>query len=692
MKIKNYLKYIIKKGIISFSFRVFKRLVPKKISNLTKKKIKRFINFFIKAINLKNYDESYFEKESPKKGIIFYLINSLRFIAKKIKVYLNKIKSKNYHLKNNKVKTFTDYDIEGKIKNFLNDPIRLNYKLRAITVVLKKNFKIKNSDVRVLIIFSRYLTEQGLHAKALSISRKIIALDPNNHFGYINAIENMLSLNPHKVNEETYLMLKKYFDQFSNSKRFLDTAIKVFSIRRQSIKSYNLLLKIIKKYPQNEELKIFKSSLENMTENEELDDLSSFKKEKNELETTKNWNYFHNKIKSYLISNEFEKAIFTLENYLINFHPIKIDYSEYTNFDEKADKLIKDALLLKLTPNLQSISLLYLYSNQYSELNPDLKKSIIRRGVNDSSFIWKACKLCKNSEDLKIIFDSLKKNGRVPIKYGRAYANAAQRAEEFDKAKKIYFSLINDALKNIKLKQMMKRLQKPSKSIGNSGTEALIDIVTLLNKNDIPHFAAAGTCLGIVREGKPLQHDQDIDIGIMDQDWDPKKLIEVIQNNDKFTTSIPHPKNKKIGAVHHSGVAIDFFRFYRESDKIWHNGVFVRWGNSPFKLENRNLNGISIRIPSGDDYLVENYGNWREPDPLFNAFLNGPNKEVIWPEYYSAHILSALNLSIRRGQFKKSISIMRDAIKGEFFNTSEKDKLIILFYKINKLNSSSQKL
>ena len=266
--------------------------------------------------------------------------------------------------------------------------------------------------------------------------------------------------------KKTYLMLKKYFDQFSNSQRFLDTAIKVFSIRGQSIKSYNLLLKIIKQYPQNEELKIFKSSLENMPENEELDDSSYFKKE-NEFEITRNWNYFHNKIKSYLTSNEYEQAIFTLEDYLTNFfHPIKIDHSKYTNINEKADKLIKHALLLKLTPNLQSISLLYLYSNQYSEVDPDLKKSILRRGKNDSSFIWKACKLCKNSEDLKIIFDALKKNGKVPVKYGRAYANAAQRAEEFDKAKKIYFRLINDALGNIKLKQIMKRYQKPSKSIG----------------------------------------------------------------------------------------------------------------------------------------------------------------------------------------------------------------------------------
>ena len=109
-------------------------------------------------------------------------------------------------------------------------------------------------------------------------------------------------------------------------------------------------------------------------------------------------------------------------------------------------------------------------------------------------------------------------------------------------------------------------------------------------------------------------------------------------------------------------------------------------------MENRNLKGINIRIPSGDNYLVENYGNWRKPDPLFDAFLNGPNKEVIWPEYYSSHILRAINLSIRRGQFEKSISIIRDAIKGEFLNSSEKDKLHIVFCKIKKLNSSSQNL
>ena len=111
MKIKKYLKYIRKKGIISFSFRVFKRLLyPKRISTLIKKKRKKFI----KEINyyLKNYNESYFQKEIPKKGTIFYLLNSLRVVEKKIKVYSNRIKSKNYYFTNNKGNTFTDNNID----------------------------------------------------------------------------------------------------------------------------------------------------------------------------------------------------------------------------------------------------------------------------------------------------------------------------------------------------------------------------------------------------------------------------------------------------------------------------------------------------------------------------------------------------------------------------------------------------
>ena len=78
--------------------------------------------------------------------------------------------------------------------------------------------------------------------------------------------------------------------------------------------------------------------------------------------------------------------------------------------------------------------------------------------------------------------------------------------------KKIYFDLIFDAIETLKIRKITKRFKKPSKSIGNYGTEALIDTVNLLNNYDIPHFAAAGTCLGIVREGRPIKHDQDIDI------------------------------------------------------------------------------------------------------------------------------------------------------------------------------------
>ncbi|MDA3901177.1 MAG: hypothetical protein PF637_11750 [Spirochaetes bacterium] len=41
-----------------------------------------------------------------------------------------------------------------------------------------------------------------------------------------------------------------------------------------------------------------------------------------------------------------------------------------------------------------------------------------------------------------------------------------------------------------------------------------------------------------------------------------------------------------------------------------------------------------INLPDpADKYLTENYGDWRKPDPYFDAFLYAPNTEIIWQEY-----------------------------------------------------------
>lgn len=288
-------------------------------------------------------------------------------------------------------------------------------------------------------------------------------------------------------------------------------------------------------------------------------------------------------------------------------------------------------------------------------------------------FVWSFCKACKTEADLVGIFDALAPTGTLPAKYIRPYGNAALRAECFDLGREQFLRAIQNAAENPPLKTTS------AKSIGDAGSQALVDIVRLLNKGSVPHFAAAGTCLGMVREGRPLPHDNDIDIGIMEENFNQKALLALTEASPLFISSQPHPKSPKIGLKHINGAEIDLFKFYEEDGQIWHNGVFVRWGNSPFSYETVSLKGTDITIPAGKNYLVENYGTeWYRPDALFDAFLNGPNREVIWGEYYAAHMLRTINLTLRRGNVAKAVGFMTDGIDGPYLTRLEKDTLRII--------------
>ena len=338
---------------------------------------------------------------------------------------------------------------------------------------------------------------------------------------------------------------------------------------------------------------------------------------------------------------------------------------------KEADTLIKRALILN--PSYQPAVEAYLKLHRASKSTSALNWKFLNRFIDDTQLVWAFCKECKTESDLDGIFAALAPDGVLPAKFIRPFGNAALRAECFDLGRAQFMRAIQNAT------EKLPKTVKAAKSIGEAGTEALLDIVKLLNDASIPNFAAAGTCLGIVREGRPLPFDNDIDIGIMEEDFDQAKLIALTDESPLFTSSIPHPRSPKVGLKHVNGAEIDLFKFYKEKGMIWHNGVFVRWCNKPFALETKILDGVEIRIPAGHDYLVENYGvNWDTPDPLFNAFLNGPNREVIWEEYYAAHMLRTINLTIRQGNLEKAANFMRDGIEGPHLTLLEKDILRII--------------
>src|SRR5690606_36195713 len=63
--------------------------------------------------------------------------------------------------------------------------------------------------------------------------------------------------------------------------------------------------------------------------------------------------------------------------------------------------------------------------------------------------------------------------------------------------------------------------------------------------------------------------------------------------------------------------------------------------NSPFTVVTRDLNGVKVPLPEdADRYLTENYGDWRTPNPGFDAFTDdAPNVEITWPEYLRVHLV-----------------------------------------------------
>ncbi|QSB15256.1 hypothetical protein JQS43_02510 [Natronosporangium hydrolyticum] len=174
---------------------------------------------------------------------------------------------------------------------------------------------------------------------------------------------------------------------------------------------------------------------------------------------------------------------------------------------------------------------------------------------------------------------------------------------------------------------------------GLGARRAIEDLCRVLDGAGVRFFFAAGTALGLIRQGRPLAADGDIDLGVFAEDWDRAALLELFTRDPAFDLDL-HPQTEKVGLRHRGGSPVDIFRFYPDGDKVFHDGVFVRWWNSPFEITRREIGGQSVPLPADPErYLVENYGpEWRTPWPGFDAFTDdAPNLEVTRPEFQRLH-------------------------------------------------------
>lgn len=172
--------------------------------------------------------------------------------------------------------------------------------------------------------------------------------------------------------------------------------------------------------------------------------------------------------------------------------------------------------------------------------------------------------------------------------------------------------------------------------------EALSDWLKIFLPLKDKFFLVSGTFLGAVRLGDFLQHDYDIDLGIMAKDFNYKNFCDYIKKSDKLSVkNVAYIKEKKIEGrnyvtssnklglikvIHKTGINIDLF-IHHEVDGVYlHGSSYHIWKNTKFELNNYKIGSICMKGPADyGRYLTENYGDWTTPKSNFNFITDTPN-------------------------------------------------------------------
>lgn len=173
-------------------------------------------------------------------------------------------------------------------------------------------------------------------------------------------------------------------------------------------------------------------------------------------------------------------------------------------------------------------------------------------------------------------------------------------------------------------------------------TRALLDLKADLDAGGFSFFLISGTLLGAVREGRVLQHDKDIDVGIP-AEVDLAAMAAHLRSTGRFRIR-PLPVQTVVRAIHANGTSIDLFRHWLEDGRMVHQGQKAKWWNTPFTLKPRDFLGTTFQVPSNPElYLAENYGDWKTPATDFDTVVDTPNMTVtdrehlIWYYYTGLH-------------------------------------------------------
>lgn len=207
----------------------------------------------------------------------------------------------------------------------------------------------------------------------------------------------------------------------------------------------------------------------------------------------------------------------------------------------------------------------------------------------------------------------------------------------------------------------------PPAFLPDAAMTALADICRILNENGMDWFLAAGTLLGIVRNGALLPHDRDVDIGVFrDPAHGPDFATVMRSHRDLMMPNAARPRDRYFGFTHR-GIAIDIFVHDLVGDHVI-CGVSnipgdVQWRFRRFGVREIALDGLRWRIPdSAEQYLAESYGSgWTTPDIGFASAISSPalfEVDQTARAYYSA---ARAGTMVRCANFEKADALLRQS-------------------------------
>ena len=178
-------------------------------------------------------------------------------------------------------------------------------------------------------------------------------------------------------------------------------------------------------------------------------------------------------------------------------------------------------------------------------------------------------------------------------------------------------------------------LQK--KALQKKGLSIVRQVTETLDSAGADFFVDGGTLLGIIRDGKLIAHDRDIDFGIhYHKDFTPGDLDRQMKRLSFKRIKIFKYKGKPLEITYTNGIThIDFFwhfekagssilyTFYRnpayEYPSAKHFTPIELHRSGVTELKKISVDDMTVYVPANyEEYLVSAYTeNWRIPDPTW---------------------------------------------------------------------------